>query len=186
VARMALARQSWPAQVHQGIGLATRRTKGGGVIARSRGDPGWVAAACAREGSPHATSEALACAGVASAAQGLMSFRYYEERSMETPSGMPSGDVPPATPISAQRTEGEGKEPTHVHEDVTHSHDHYHVTHHHRGGVAGLGEWEHQTSWHTHEHNHGQLTHSHDYGEEEERQRHGKEAHDHDHSHPTE
>jgi hypothetical protein len=99
-----------------------------------------------------------------------------ENAAPQTPKGVPTG---------GQQTEGEGREPTHTHETVTHTHDHYHVTHHHRGGIAGVGEWEHRTSWHTHEHTHLPLTHSHDYNREDEAAHHGKEAHIHDHAHPT-
>jgi hypothetical protein len=101
--------------------------------------------------------------------------------------------TPPSAPSSAgtQRTEGEGKEATHMHGAVTHVHDHYHITHHHRGGDVSPGaadgreEWEHRTSWHTHAHSHHSLTHSHDYSQDDEAQRHGKEAHTHDHAAPT-
>ena len=86
--------------------------------------------------------------------------------------------------MTMQRTEGEGRQPEHIHPARTHSHDHYHVSHHHRGGP--FGNWEHRTYWHTHEHNHSPLTHSHDYSQVEEGENHGKEAHIHDHAAPTE
>ena len=104
---------------------------------------------------------------------------------METPSGTQPAATPSGVPAGAQQTEGEGREATNTHAAVTHLPDHYHISHHHRGGVAGVGEWEHRTYWHTHEHNHHPLTHSHDYSQEDEAQHHGKEAHIHDHAAPT-
>lgn len=83
-----------------------------------------------------------------------------------------------------QRTEGQGTEPTHTHEPLTHVHDHYHVSHHHKSGM--LGEWDHRTYWHTHDHNHSLMTHSHDYKRDDEEEGHDKEAHIHDHAAPTE
>ena len=85
--------------------------------------------------------------------------------------------------MTAQRTEGEGREPTHTHPAVTHSHDQYHVTHHHTGGAGD--SLEHRVYWHTHPHNHNELTHSHDYDRDDEEQHHGREAHVHDHAAPT-
>ena len=87
---------------------------------------------------------------------------------MESTSENMTPKTPTGVPMGGQKTEGEGRESTHIHEAITHTHDHYHVTHHHRRGIAGVGEWEHQTSWHTHEHSHLPLTHSHDYSRDEE------------------
>jgi hypothetical protein len=90
------------------------------------------------------------------------------------------------TMTTPQRTEGEGKQPTHTHPASEHTHDHYHVTHHHVSGVAGaLAEFEHRAYWHTHAHNHAELTHSHDYDQVAEGTEHAKEAHVHDHAAPT-
>ena len=82
-----------------------------------------------------------------------------------------------------QRTDGNGREPEHLHPATVHSHDHYHVSHHHKGGLGG--EWDHRTYWHTHEHNHAPLQHSHDYSAGEEEDGHAKEAHVHDHVSPA-
>ena len=86
--------------------------------------------------------------------------------------------------MTVQKTEGDGKTPTHTHPAVTHTHDHWHVSHHHDGGDDG--KFEHRAYWHTHEHNHTELTHSHDYGTEGEVEHHDREAHIHDHSQPAE
>jgi hypothetical protein len=83
----------------------------------------------------------------------------------------------------AQYTEGEGKEPQHLHPPTKHVHDHYHVSHHHGGKLTG--EWDHRTYWHTHEHNHSEMSHSHDYSRADEEKDHDRESHIHDHASPA-